>query len=324
MAEAWFYYEDPPYHIGIFRVKIDERRIGASGKSWGTMLEFPIEWQPNTEWRDKGLRWEIVQGSGSLAWRDGSILTSSSPMYSLHGQMPPRQVKFMLTPTQAEELEQLRNSGDAEFLLTLVFHMALSADVNLQRPGQGSPISEVVMKECSVETNITIDIPKSRYEEKILPELGIGGLGSITITVPPGLREVFSEPLSELDRAQKTLQTAATEEQFESVVMQCRHALDALLNQFHFELPKRADGTPDASFASRVDALEKQLLRDVLSKSQAKSVRENLKALWGPYSGATKPGPPHHSRAYATYALHQAASHVKLISEVLWARQQKP
>jgi hypothetical protein len=70
-----------------------------------------------------------------------------------------------------------------------------------------------------------------------------------------------------------------------------------------------------------VNALGNQFLKDVLSESQVKSVCGILHELWEPYSGATKPGKAHHSRAYATFALNQAASVVKLVSEILWARQ---
>lgn len=134
---------------------------------------------------------------------------------------------------------------------------------------------------------------------------------------------MFSGPLYELQRAEATLRTATTEEQFESVVLQCRNAVDALLNQFQFDLPKREDGKSDASFPSRVDAWAEQHLGSVLSDSQVQSVRNILKAVWQPYSGATKPGPAHHSRAFATFALQQATSVVKLASEILWSKQRE-
>jgi hypothetical protein len=322
MAEEWIRYKSGVHDTSVLRVKVNERKITASVKPIGVVLSFPLEWEANTEdWRDKGYTWEIIDGSGSLVWggSGGERIASSLPVYPTNRR--PHQVEFVLNPTQVEELEVLRDSGNVKFLLTLVFHMVLFTSVNLPRTSGAPNIHQITINECPLSVNLPIEIPKSVYEENVLPGLGIRGLTSLTITIPPGVRGLLAAALYELDKAQKTLQTAATEEQFESVVMQCRNALDALLNQFHLDLPAKEDGKPDASFATRVDAFTEQFLKEALSDSQAGSVNKNLKALWQPYSAATKPGPPHHSKAYASFALHQVASVVKLVSEVLWAKQ---
>jgi len=322
MAEEWIRYESGAKSTGIFKLKINEQKIKADIHPIGSVLTFPLGWEVNTDWKDKGYHWEIICGYGSLKWstRSEEYLALSLPIYPISGR--PYQVDFVINPIQAEELETLRDSGDASFLLNLTFQVIALADVNISRTNIGADtLQRVAVNEFSMMVNLVINIPKSVYEQNILPSLGVKGFASLIITIPPSARELIAPALFELDNAQKTLQTAATEEQFESVVMQCRNAIDALLNQFHLELPLKTDGKRDASFAARVNAFVAQYLQDVLSNSQAKSVGSNLKELWQPYSAAAKPGPAHHSKAYATFALHQAASIMRLVSDVLWTKK---
>lgn len=324
MAEEWIRYESGVQSTGIFKLKINEQKITACIQPIGSVLTFPLGWEVNTDWKDKGYHWEIVSGNGSLKWsnKPEEYLALSLPIYPTNGR--PYKVDFVLNPIQAEILETLRVSGDAMFLLNITFQIVARADVSISRSNIGADtLQRVVVNEFSMSVNLPINIPKSVYEKNVLPGLGLRGLTSLTITIPPGVRELLAPALYELDKAQETLYTAATEAQFESVVMQCRNAINALLNQFHLELPVKKDGKWDTSFASRVDAFVEQYLKQVLSNSQAKSVGNNLKELWHSYSAATKPGPAHHSKAYATFALHQAASAVRLVSDVLWTKQKK-
>ncbi len=264
----------------------------------------------------------MIYGAGELLWHDGQCLAMSLPLHPVNGNLP-RDIKYVLGLTQLEEIEALRDGCDARFDLRITLIMSADANVNLPKRGVDSAISRCIIKIQSFQIDLFVNIPKSRYEENLLPHMGLNGLAFLTITFPPGTRRMFSAALYELQRAEATLRTAVTEEQFESVVLQCRNAVDALLNQFHLELPKRGDGKPDASFGARVDAWAEQCLRSVLSDSQVQSVRKILKAVWQPYSGATKPGPAHHSRAFATFALQQAASVVKLASEILWSKERE-
>jgi hypothetical protein len=322
MPEEWIRFREGNTETAIIKIRVEPSTIVARIEPIGTLLDIPLAWEwVGPPWLEKQLFWEMVSLSVELLWTDKARLISVSlPANAVDGN-PPRNLLFPLNLTQVEEVETLRAANDATLLLKITAHVQLGARTNLARPNIGSAISQVVMRAYQSQIAIPIIIPKSMWENNIQPYLGLYGLSSLTITFPPGTQKVFVAPLYELQRAEKTLRTASTEEQFESVVLQCRNAIDSLLNQFSFQLANRADGKPDASFRARVDALGTQYLADVLSESQVESVCNILYALWVPYSGATKPGQPHHTRAYATFALHQAAAVVKLISEALWMKQ---
>jgi hypothetical protein len=302
MAEEWIRQTDG---TGIFRISIDEQKIRAILQPIGVVITVPVSWEPNAELRQSGYRWDFISGNAIIKWatKPDAYLAVSLPTYQIEGRKP-QHLDFVLNTIQAESLETWRGGGDAKLTLTTFFQFVLEADVNMQRKDMGyNSLQHLQVRSYSASTTLAINIPKSVYEQNILPELGIEGINSLIIMIPPSCRSLIAPALKELDDAEKTLRTAATEAQFESVVLQCRNAINALLNQFHFELPKRSDGNPDASFSKRVDAFVGQYLKDTLSSSQAKSVGSILNALWQPYSAAAKPGPEHHSKAYATFAL---------------------
>jgi hypothetical protein len=321
MAEEWLRYQGTQ---GVFRLKINEGAVSASSSLGAAVLGFPINWEQNYALRNEGIDFELGTGSAELCWSDGRRLAVSLPIMGNSGQYPSL-IEFPMEIAQAEELERLREGRDLNLLLKVRFHSTRFSRLNIGPPfSSTTPFSPRVAVETWVlEASIGVVVPRSQYEEKILPFLGPGSPLTLIVAIPPGARDLFVEPLRELGRAQKTLLTATNEAHFESVVTNCRVALDSLLQQFHFTLPKRADGNTDASYSSRIRALKEQFLQEVLSDSQAESIENIMKTDMWNFSSGTKPGPDIHSRAYATFALHQATSLVQLVSEVLWAKQKQ-
>lgn len=308
MPEDWIRLRQGISELAILKIKIEPSTITARIEPIGTLLEMPLNWEWALDtWKKDQLFWDMISLSADLLWTDKGRLISVSFPASVVDDSPPRNLLFPLNITQVEEVEELRAAGDAMFLLRITTHLHMEARTNLVRPNVSS-ISQVSTRPYQSQIAMAITIPKSTWEKNVLPNFGLNGLSSLTISFPQGTQKIFAAPLYELQRAEKTLRTASTEEQFESVVLQCRNAIDSLLNQFTFQLPNRTDGNPDASFSTRADALASQELKTVLSESQAKAVSHILKDLWEPYSGATKPGPAHHSKAFATFALHRLSS----------------
>ncbi len=318
MAEEWLRYQG----TGVVRLKIAEGRITATASMGTAVLQIPITWEQNYDLRNKGVEFELGIGSAEILGPEKQRWAVSFPLIEGEGRYPSI-IEFPIGATQAEEIERVREGRD----LSLVLQIRLLA-FRFQRspllpaiPGSAPTFpSRAAIETWTLEAFIPLTIPRSQYEEKILPYFGLSSPTVLIISVPPGARDLFAEPMRELQRAQKTLQTATTEEQFASVVSLCRNVVNALLSQFHFDFSKLPKGTA-ISFGVRVEALEKEFLEEVLSSDQAESVGKILNTLWRSYSGATKPGPHHHSKAYATFALHQAASLVQLLSEVLWTKQ---
>ncbi len=323
MSEEWIRFREGAGETAVAKVSIEPSTVTARMEPIGSLLDIPLAWEwEGTIWRDKGYFWDIISIAAKLQWADKTKLISLCLPANIAYGTTPRNLVFPLTLTHVEEIEELRAASDASFLLTITAQMQLAARINLNRSGTIPPVNQVTIGIYQLQTIIPITVPKSVWEKNVQPNLGLDGLSSLTIIFPPGTQKIFAAPLYELQQAEKTLMTASTEEQFESVILQCRNAIDSLLNQFSFQLPTRDDDKPDASFGTRADALATQELKNVLSKSQAKAVCNILKDLWEPYSSAAKPGPAHHSRAFATFALQQAASVIKLVSDISRTKQQ--
>lgn len=304
---------------GILKIHINEMDVHAQGHYIGPIIVFPIQWEINPSLKGTGFRWNLQDCTAILkSWINNQILAFSTPSQF---ENKPSSIQFICERALGEQIEKLRDSGDAKFIIHFTARLSHVADVGIQRTNVGfSNLNQVMVDEIIKEIDLSVNVPKSVYEDKVLPILDIGKLSNVTITIPPGVREILASPLYELDCAQKTLLIAGSEQQYESVIIQCRNALDSLLNQFSFDLETRADGNKNASFPERVDALGVQYLKNTISESQLNAVTEIFKSLWYPFSGSAKPGPACHTKAFATFALFQATSLVRLISDVLWNR----
>lgn len=317
MISKWFYTHDD-WGQGIYKVEIEENAIismPADDIERGIRIPFGLEY--NLEWHKENIYVDPVLLHAYLSWAGDKGLLRIAEARPICGYPRNPYFDIPLSLDKVEFMETLRQGKNVKLVLDISGTFAVGArEPSVSHKVVGFFTTDVFNRHLS----LVLTVPKSIWEDNVLPGLGIEAQHSVTIRIPPSLRKPFASPLRELEEAVKALEKAASESDFESVVGKARITVESLLNHFTLSLPQKPDGTIDTSFKTRVETLRDQLLAPVLGKTHAEHVASTMIALWSPFSGATHPGPPKFDRAYARFSIHQAAAVLCIVSEALTSR----
>jgi len=312
MISKWFYTGDDS-GTGIYRIEIEENKISSMPQDdFVKGIRIPFRLESNPDLREKKTYITPLFFYANIKYAGESKLlgiAEACPVFE-----PTRNAFFdiPLSIDKVEFIEGMRQGKEIKFVL----------DVDGMFSVGGPGYSQTSLFSTGVFTkhlSLVFSLPKSVWEENILPNLGIEALHSITIRIPPGLRKPLGSALRELTDAVKAIEKATSESDFETVVGKARIAVESLLNQFSLTLPQRPDGKTDTGFKAKAEAMRDQLLTPVLGKTHAEHVTSVMISLWSPFSGATHPGPLKFDRAYARFSIHQAAALLSIVSETLAA-----
>ncbi len=311
MISRWFYTGDDS-GTGIYRIDIEENSVSSMpDDDTNRGIRIPFRLESNPEWLEKNVYLEPALLHAHISYAGGKVplkLASACPIFE------PRRNPYLDIPLPLDKIElveALRQGKEVRFILDVFCLFAMGVGPRY------SPSPLFSTSVFSKHLSLVFEIPKSIWEDNILPGLGMEALHSVTIRIPPGFGKIFAGPLRELREAVKTLERAASESDYESVVGKARITMESMLDQFTLQLPQTSDGTTDTSFKAKVKALRDQVLAPVLGKSHAEHVAAIMIDLWGPFSGAAHPGPSKFDRAYARFSIHQAAALLSIVSETL-------
>jgi len=312
MISTWFY-TGRDSGTGLYRIEIEENKITSiSSDDMENGVRIPFRLEINPEWHTKDINIEPVVLYASLSCYDNKSWLRVADARPVVG-VSDHNFDFPLSLDKVELIENLRQGKELPLKLDVVCTFSAA-----ERKEWSNRIPQVLITNVfNRDVVLALTVPKSVWEENVLPWLGIDALQSITIRIPPGFGKMFLEPLRELSDAVKTLERATSEADFEAVVSKARITIESMLNQFSLKLPQSSDGKTDISFKAKVKALRDQFLVPVLGKSHAEHVATIMNDLWGPFSGAAHPGPSKFNRAYARFSIHQAAAILAVVSEAL-------
>lgn len=274
-------------------------------------IRVPFRLEINPDWHTKDINIEPVVLYASLSYLDNKTWLRVAEARPAISPNRARYFDFPLSLDKVELLENLRQGKELQLKLDIVCTFSASERGEWSNRIPQALITNVFNRQAI----LAFTVPKSIWEEKVLPGLGIDALHSVTIRIPPSFSKVFTGPLCELIDAIKTLEKATSESDFESVVNKTRITVESMLDQFSLRLPQNKDGKVDKSFKAKVKALSEQVLSPVLGKTHAEHVAAIMIDLWGPFSGAAHPGPSKFDRAYARFSIHQAAALLSIVSE---------
>lgn len=313
MIDKWFYTGDDA-GIRVYKIEIEENRISSMASDdidKGVRIPFQLEYNPKS-WHEYYVTIQPVLFHAHISYATDRGLLRIAEARPISEAMRNRCFDIPLSSDKVEFIEILRQGKEAKFVLDVsgIFVVGASGYSQVSHLFTSNPFSSHLSLPVLV-------IPKSIWEDNVLPGLGVEALQSVTIGIPPSLRKPFGSSLNELKEAVRAFEKATSESDFESVVSKARITVESLLNQFSFSLPQRSDGTPDTSFKAKAQALRDQFLAPVLGKTHAEHVASIMIAHWSSSSGATHPGPPKFDRAYARFSIHQAAALLSIVSEAL-------
>jgi hypothetical protein len=310
MIHKWFYTGEDS-GTAIYGIEIEENNVSsipANDVERGIRIPFRLE--RNLDWRQKNVYLDPILFNAYISWAGDKGLLRIAEARPISDPRNPY-FDIPLTLDKVELIETLRQGKDVKLVLDVFGTFVIGG------PGYPSASSLFPYSVFNKHVVLAFTIPKSIWEDKVLPGLAIESLHSVTIRIPPNLRKPFAGSLRELAEAVRTLERATSESDYESVVNKTRITIESLLNQFSLRLPQKPDGTTDNSFKAKVEALRDQLLSPVLGKTHAEHTATVLLALWSPFSGAAHPGPTKFDRAYACFSIHQAAAILSIVSEAL-------
>lgn len=313
MIDKWFY-TGGDSGTGLYRIEIEENNITSmSSEEVDNGIRIPFRLEINSDWHKKGINLEPVVLYATLSCFDNKAWLRITDARPAIGPGWSHYFDFPLSLSKVELLENLRQGKELQLKLDIVCTFSAS-----ERGEWSSRIPQTLITNVfNRHVVLALTVPKSIWEEKVLPRLGIDALHSVTIRIPPSFGKVFAGPLRELTDAVKTLEKATSESDFESVVSKTRITVESTLDQFSLQLPQNSDGKVDKSFKAKVQALSEQVLSPVLGNTHAEHVAAIMVDLWGPFSGAAHPGPSKFDRAYARFSIHQAAALLSIVSETL-------
>jgi hypothetical protein len=273
-------------------------------------IRIPFSLQINTDWHGKGINIEPVILYAHLSHYSSGKWLRIADTRPVVGNIN-RNFDFPLSLDKVELIESLRQGKEVQLKLDIICTFSAA-----ERGEWSNRIPQTLITNVfNRHVVLAFTIPKSIWEENVLPGLGIDALQSVTIRIPPSFGKMLAVPLSELTEAVKTLERATSESDFESVVSKTRITVESMLDQFSLQLPRNSDGKTDTTFKTKVKALGEQVLVPVLGRSHAEHVAAIMVDLWGPFSGAAHPGPSKFDRAYARFSIHQAAALLSIVSE---------
>lgn len=312
MISKWFY-TGGDSGTGLYRIEIEETKITSiPSDDIDNGIRIPFSLEFNTDWHEKDINLEpVVFYAHSSHYSNDKWIRIADARPAV-GNLD-RKFDFPLSLDKIELIEGLRQGNDVQFKLDIVCTFSAAE----RREWKNRIPQALVTNVFNRQVVLVPTIPKSIWEEKVLPGMEIDALHSITILIPPGFSRGLAEPLRELTAAIQTLERATSESDFESVVGKARIAIESMLNQFPLKLPQSAEGKTDTGFKAKVKALRDQILAPVLGKSHADHVATVMNDLWAPFSGAAHPGPPKFDRAYARFSIHQASALLSIVSETL-------
>lgn len=309
MIAKWFY-DNEVVGTGIYKIEIEENKVSSlpvNEIEMGIRIPFKIEQNPSFYQKKINIEPILIFAHIDHSSDKGLIrIAETRPIAD------PRRNSYFDIPLSLDKmefLEDLRQGKEISLILNMVCIFAVGSEGHLSA-------SLFPTNVFSRQLELVLTIPKSIWEDNVIPGLGISGLHSVFIRIPPNLRKPFESSLNELIGAVKTFERAASESEFESVVSKARITVESLLNQFPLDLPKRQDGTIDTSYKAKVASLRDQFLSPVIGKTHAKHVAIIMDSLWSPFSGATHPGPSKFNRAYARFSIHQAAAILSIVSDI--------
>jgi len=312
MVGEWFRTGDDE-GTALYRIEIEETKIisiPTGDIDIGIRIPYKLEF--NTEWHEKEIHVEPVVFYAHLSQYSNDKWLKIADAHPAVGDKT-RNFDFSLSLDKVEVIETLRDGKDAQFKLDITGTFSASERKTWSNRIPLTFNTNVFNRQVSLAPIV----PKSIWEDKVYPGLGIDALQSITIRIPPGFSKGLAEPLSELNDAVKALARATSEPDFESVVGKSRISIESMLNQLPLKLPKRPDGNTDTSYKAKIKALSDQFLIPILGKSQAKHVAAVMNDLWAPFSAAAHPGPSKFDRSYARFSIQQAAAVLAIVAEVL-------
>jgi len=313
MIGGWFY-TGGDSGTGLYRIEIEENKITSiSSDDMENGVRIPFRLEINPDWHAKDINIEPVLLHTSLSYFDNKSWLRVADARPAIIPVWAHYLDFPLPLDKVEFLENSRQGKGLQFKLDIVCTFSAAERKEWSNRIPQALITNVFNRNLV----LALTVPKSIWEENVLPRLGIDALHSVTIRIPPSFGKAYAGPLRELTEAVKTLERATSESDFESVVSKARITIESLLNQFSLQLPKNPDGEIDKSFKAKVKALRDQFLMPVLGKSHAEHVAAIMNDLWSPFSGAAHPGPSKFDRAYARFSIHQAAALLSIVSEAL-------
>jgi hypothetical protein len=313
MIHKWFYTGDDS-GTAIYGIDIEENSISsmpADDVDKGIRIPFRLERNP--KWRQDNVYFDPILFHANISWGGDKGLLRVAEARPVSDSSRHPYFDIPLSLDKVELIETLRQGKEAKFVLDVFGTFVVGG------PGYSGVSSLFTTSVFNKHLVLAFTVPKSIWEDNVLPSLGIEALHSITIMIPPSLRKPFAGSLKELTEAVKALERATSEPDFESVVGKARITVESLLNQFTLRLPQKPDGTIDTSFRAKVEALRDQLLAPVLGKTHAEHIATVMIALWSPFSGAAHPGPTKFDRAYARFSIQQAAALLSVVSDALSA-----
>ncbi len=208
------------------------------------------------------------------------------------------QLQIHLDIIKVGRIEQMR---DGDLRAALVFRPLLAIH------GQGGAVERFEMGRVEA---IAFAIPKSEWAERLLPQLGYGGLELLEVRVAGSVRpEGLPQSVQELREAQKYL----NEGEWEKAVGHCRNAVEAIPESRNLQLPAGR-----TSFAVKVDTCVNEHLGAKLGEMQAKLVADELKLLWEVSSKAVHPtAPDYFKRADAEFIVRNTMAIVEYVGKLL-------
>jgi len=251
MISKWFYTGDDS-GTGIYRIGIEENKISSMPQDdFVKGIRIPFHLESNPELREKKTYitplffYANIKYAGELKLLG---IAEARPVFE-----PTRNAFFdiPLSIDKVEFIEDMRQGQEIKFVLDVHGMFSVGG------PGYAQP-SLFSTSSFTKHLSLVFTLPKSVWEENILPNLGIEALHSVTVLIPPGLRRPLGSALRELTDAVKAIEKATTESDFEAVVAKARISVESLLNQFSLTLPQRPDGKTDTGFKAKAEAVDRQ------------------------------------------------------------------
>lgn len=288
-----------------FIVRFELAGIRGAGRFHASHVQIPLRFQSRQIDADlqfivSDLLAELHLGSTSSAPPSTDTLISRVRQFGMLAAYSEFQflVALPLTAQSVEHIEDFRKGKDLEISLYLHAKLAVRS------------ISQESLKDVDSAYGISsFRIPRSYWVDHVLPGMGYLTKYILEIDVPRAdtLSEKFQQALKEFKNAEISFQ----QDNYDEVLVKCRNSIDAMASAFRLEL-----GEEPATYRNRVEAFQTQHLQPRVGSTKAKLVADELLALWGPLSAATKPGPFVGDRPAAKYVLQATANLLSYLGKI--------
>ncbi|AII58661.1 hypothetical protein ASJ33_00990 [Dehalococcoides mccartyi] len=296
----------------IKRIKINENEICSNNlNDYDNNIRIPFIIENNPEFSSMNIYFTPLFFNVNLKIYHESKWVKISETSMIYNNNACSSFDVPLSEEKLNFIENQRKGKNIEFILDISCILAVGG------AGYTTEIASYLHSTVARNVAIVLSLPKSIWEERVLSGLGLENLYSVTIQIPNNFKQEFSYAITELTRAVKIFETADTEEDYKNIIVHSRKALEAVVDKLALKLHKKDASPNDNSFSAKIKTMQTQILMPTIGEDNSQRVAKILTTLWGSFSGANHPGEYQCNRSYARFAIHQSASILSLLSEII-------